>query len=54
VEALHGCFDSSLLQRIDDPLFKHAPVVEGFYPEEVDQGEEFLDLVLTTANVRNA
>jgi len=54
VETLHGRLGSSLLQGIDDPLFKRAPVVEGFYPEEVDQGEEFLDLVLTAVKVSNA
>ena len=34
-------------------MFEHAPVVEGFDPEEMDQGEEFLNLVLAAVEISN-
>ena len=49
METFHGCLGSPFLQRINDPLFEGAPIIEGFDPEEVDQGEKFLDLVLAGA-----
>ena len=53
METLHGCLGSPFLQRINDPLFEDTPVVEGSDPKEVDQGEKFLDFVLTAAEINN-
>ena len=51
METFHGCLGSPFLQRVNDPLFEGAPIIEGFDPEEVDQREKFLDLVLTATGI---
>lgn len=53
METLHGCLGPSLLQGISDLLFELAPVIEGFDPEEVNQGEKLLNLVLTAFEISN-
>jgi hypothetical protein len=53
METLHGSLGAALLQGINNLLFEDTPVVEGFNPEEVDQREEFFDLVLTAAEISN-
>lgn len=54
METFHGCLGSPFLQRVNDPLFEGAPIIEGFDPEEVDQREKFLDLVLTAAKISDS
>lgn len=53
METFHGSLGSPFLQWVDDLLFEDTPVVEGLNPEEVDQREEFLDFVLTAAEISN-
>lgn len=54
VETFHGCLGSPFLQWVNDPLFEDTPIIEGFNPEEVDQGEKFLDLVLSVAKISDS
>ena len=54
METFHGCLGSPFLQWVNDPLFEDAPIIEGFNPEEVDQGEKFLDLVLAAAKISDS
>lgn len=53
METLHGSFGSSFLQWINDLLFEGTPVIEGFDPEEVNQREELLNLILAVAEISN-
>jgi hypothetical protein len=53
VETLHGGLASPFLQWVNDPLLEDTPVIERFDPKEVDQGEKFLDFVLTAAKISN-
>ena len=45
--------ENGLRQQIDNPFFEDTPVIEGSDPKEVDQGEKFLDFILTVAGVSN-
>ena len=53
METLHGSLGTPLFQGIDNLLFEDTPVVEGSNPKEVDQREEFFDLVLTATEISN-
>lgn len=53
MKTLHRSLGTPLLQGIDNLLFEDTPVVEGFNPKEVDQREEFFDLILTVTEISN-
>ena len=53
METLHRSLDSPFLQRINDPFLEDTPIVEGFDPKEVNQGEKFFDLVLAATEISN-
>jgi len=53
VKTLHRCLGSPFLQRINDPFLEDTPIVEGFDPKEVNQGEKFFNFVLTATEISN-
>lgn len=53
MKTLHRSLGSPFLQRINDPFLEDTPIVEGFDPKEVDQGEKFFDFVLTATEINN-